>query len=273
MRPDQRLESLDFADDKLELSHSYRDMTLKKEDLAVESAKVGLKINVKKTKEMRINAESNQPLTLYGEEVERVKKFPYLGSIVSEDGGAVQDVSSRINKARGAFTQLGKIWRSSTYSVKTKIHIFKTCVLSVLLYGCETWRVTEAIKNKIQVFVNRCLRRILRIFWPSKITNEELWRKAELRDINMEIRRRKFGWIGHTLRKDPNEICNRALVYNPQGQRKRGRPKNTWRRSTLDEMNSTVEHSANRYHDIWGLKEMAARRTRWRNFVDGLCSV
>lgn len=273
VKPDERLESLDFADDKLELSHTYRDMTLKKNDLAAESAKVGLKINVKKTKEMRVNAESNQPFTLYGEEVERVEKFQYLGSIISEDGGAAKDVLSRINKARGAYTQLCKIWRSTTYSVKTKIHIFKTCVLSVLLYGCETWLVTEAIKNKIQVFVNRCLRRILRIFWPNTISNEELWRKAELRDINMEIRRRKFGWIGHTLRRVPDEICNRALVYNPQGQRRRGRPKNTWRRSTLDEINSTVQPGANRYNDIWGLKELAARRTRWKNFVDGLCSV
>jgi hypothetical protein len=58
---------------------------------------------------------------------------------------------------------------------------------------------------------------------------------TESGDINLEIRRRKFEWIGHTLRKDRSEICANALIYNPQGKRKRGRPKQTWLRTTLKE--------------------------------------
>ena len=141
----------------------------------------------------------------------------------------------------------------------------------MLLYGCETWLVTERIKQLLQVFVNRCLRKILRIFWPNVISNQDLWNQAEMRDINLEVRKRKFGWIGHTLRRDPSEICYKALVYNPQGSRRRGRPRNTWRRSTLAEINNHLQDR--QYNNIWELRDIAARRNRWRNLVNSLCSI
>ena len=105
------------------------------------------------------------------------------------------------------------------------IKIFNACVISVLLYGCETWLVTSEIRRKKQIFVNRCLRYILRIWWPNIISNTDLWRVTDQEDINLEIRKRKFRWIGHTLRKEDGEISKVALLWNPQGSRKRGRPK------------------------------------------------
>ena len=77
---------------------------------------------------------------------------------------------------------------------------------SVLLYGYETWLVTSEIRRKIQDFVNRCLTYILRIWWPNIISNKDLWRITDQEDINLEIRKRKFRWIGHTLRKEDGEI-------------------------------------------------------------------
>lgn len=267
----KRLESLDYADDRCELAHRQCDMQQKLDDLDAESIKVGLKINASKTKEMRINADSNLPLTLQNQPVERVNVFQYLGSMITEQGGAVTDVVTRIQKARGAFTQLNRIWRSTIYSVRTKMRIFKTCVVSVLLYGCETWLVTEEIKRKLQVFVNRCLRRILRIFWPNTISNQELWDTTGMKEINNEVRKRKFGWIGHTLRKPPDEVCNRALVYNPQGSRRRGRPCNTWRRSVIAEVNAHPDFERKQINDIWDLRQLADRRTRWKQLIDSLC--
>ena len=86
---------------------------------------------------------------------------------------------------------------------------------SVLLYGCETWLVRKEIQRKIQTFVNRCLRYILRIRWPNIISNKDLWIVTGQEDINLEIRK-KFGWIGHTLRKEDGEIPKAALLWNPQ---------------------------------------------------------
>jgi hypothetical protein len=99
---------------------------------------------------------------------------------------------------------------------------------AVLLYGCETWKNSRSITAKLQVFIHKCLRKILRIFWPDQITNEELWKGTKQPRIDLQIRKRKWGWLGHTRRKPSDDIARQALEWNPQGKRRRGRPKNTW---------------------------------------------
>ena len=90
---------------------------------------------------------------------------------------------------------------------------------SVLLYGCETWLVTNEIQRKIQTFVNRCLRYILRIWWPNTrtISNKDPWKVTRQEDINLEIRKIKFRWIGHTLRKEDGEVP-KALKETGRGE-------------------------------------------------------
>lgn len=115
------------------------------------------------------------------------------------------------------------------------------------------------------MFINNCLRYILRIWWPRKITNVDLWRQTNQERINNQIQSRKWGWIGHTLRKESTNIARQALDYNPQGKRKPGRPKTNWRRSTLDELKKTGTS--------WQeAKTIAQKRVRWRSMVDALCS-
>nr|KAG5704962.1 hypothetical protein BaRGS_022804 [Batillaria attramentaria] len=73
---------------------------------------------------------------------------------------------------------LKNIWASKVVSIRTKLRIFNSNVKSVLLYGCETWRTTKTMQQKIQTFLNTCLRLIFNIRWPEKIRNEELWERA-----------------------------------------------------------------------------------------------
>jgi len=110
----------------------------------------------------------------------------------NSNGGANTDVHVRIQKARGSFSKLRKVWLSTLIRKDTKIKIFNACVKSVLLYGCETWIVISKIRRKIQSFVNRCLRYILRIWWPNVISNKDLRRVKGQEDINLEIRKRKL---------------------------------------------------------------------------------
>lgn len=260
----QRIEDLDFADDICFMSHTINDMRGKIEDLHQEGQKVGLKINIKKTKEIRLNSTNNTPLTINNETIERVDKFQYLGSIVNQQGGSDEDVDERIKKARGAFAQLMPIWRCKDLRTKTKLRIFETNVKSVLLYGCQTWRVTKIISKKIQTFINSCLRKIHKIFWPEVISNSDLWRISNQEPVATTIKKRKFGWIGHTLRKDPDDISRQALDWNPQGKRRPGRPRITWRR--------TVEREVQEEGKSWNeVKAMAQNRVRWRSFVAALC--
>jgi len=101
----------------------------------------------------------------------------------------------------------------------TEIRIFSTNVKSVVLYGCETWKLTKTIMHQLQVLVNRCIRRILKIFWPVQISNQEQWARAKQRTIELEIRQRKWGWLGHTFRRPPGDIAKAALEWNPRGTR------------------------------------------------------
>ena len=154
------------------------------------------------------------------------------------------------------------LWLSKSLQKDTKIRIFNACVKSVLLYGCETWIVTNEIQRKIQTFVNRCLGYILRIWWSNIISNKDLWKVTGQEYINFEIRKRKFSWIGHTLRKEDGEIPKAALLWNPQGNRKRSRPRNSWRRSVIKEAGRSWNE----------LRFLAADRQKWKGLIDNLCS-
>ena len=85
---------------------------------------------------------------------------------------------------------------------------------------------SDTIK-RVQTFINSCLRRILKIHWPNTISNADFWERTNQVPAEEEIRRRRWRWIGHTLRKPSTNITRQALTWNPQGKRKRGRPKNT----------------------------------------------
>jgi hypothetical protein len=83
---------------------------------------------------------------------------------------------------------------------------------------------------------NKCLRRIMKIKLTDKITNDGLWRISKQKPIEIQIKRRNWKWIGHTLRKEAGAIEKTALDWNPQWYRRRGKSKRTWRRTTDDEI-------------------------------------
>ena len=262
----EQLEDIDYADDIALISQRHMDMKEKLLKLDEEARKTGLKINVKKTKSLRLNHTIEATFTIQQDTIEEVQDFSYLGSAVSTEGGTDQDIRIRIGKAAGVFNTLRPIWRSTKLSLNTKLRIYNSNVKSVLLYGCETWRVLKSSMAKIQVFVNRCLRQILGVRWYDKLRNEELWRSTAQEPIMQQIKRRKWRWLGHTLRKPADNVTRRGLRWTPQGKRKRGRPKTTWRRST--------EAEAKVAGLTWGqLERKAQDRGGWRTLVDDLCSV
>ena len=100
-------------------------------------------------------------------------------------------------------------------SKKTKIRIFKSNVLSVLLYAAESWKVTKGICHMMEVFQNKCLRRILHIFWPNKITNAEIHERTGMMPISLEVKKRRRRWVGHVNRMPPTSIPRVAMRWNP----------------------------------------------------------
>lgn len=99
----------------------------------------------------------------------------------------------------------------------------------------DTFAITTGVRQGCLLSPSLSPHYILKLRWPIKSTNEELWRITQQDDIAITIRKRQWNWIGHSLRTEANNITRQALDCTPQGERKQGRPKDTWRRSTLEE--------------------------------------
>ena len=148
---------------------------------------------------------------------------------------------------------------------KTKLRIYKSNVMSVLLCGAECWKVNQNDGQRLNTFHYRCLRRMLRIFWPRTITNEKLYEEVEISRITDIIKARRWSFIGHILRFENTNDCRIVMNWTPVGKRSIGRPKETWRRMVEKE------------RDAFGWKswaeaaQRAADRAEWRTIVHALC--
>ena len=128
----------------------------------------------------------------------------------------------------------------------------------------KQWRETKG--KLIDTFQNRCLRKILRVRWPQKVSNEELHQRTKTATASEMITLRKWKWIGHVLRMDNTRICTTALTWHPEGKRKVGRPKTTWRRTTEQERLQLGWKS-------WASARAAAKdRNKWRQCIGALCA-
>ena len=181
---------------------------------------VGLKINSRKTKTLRMNHRCTDCIRIEREELEDVESFVCLGSVRDKLGGTEADIKRRLALARIALTRLHNIWRSGRFSQKTSLNILNSNVLSVLLYEAEMWRATTTDLNKLDVFRRTCLRRVLRKFWPNHLSNEELYEATGSAPVSALIRVRRWRCIGHILRTSPGNISRTALMWAPEGKKK-----------------------------------------------------
>ena len=151
-----------------------------------------------------------------------VTTFKYLGATITNTGGAPEDMVARIGKAHSAYYRLKKVWNSSQYRRKTKLRILRSNVLSVLLYGCETWKMTDDDERKLDTFVHKCRRRILKVYWPIVMSNDDIKELAGMEKVSTEIRFRRWKYLGHILRKGTS--CNEgvALRWDTGGKKKTG---------------------------------------------------
>ena len=156
-------------------------------------------VNITKTKVTRFNAASKEKVIVNGKELEDVDSFVYLGAKVSTAGGADDDITSRLCKARAVFGKLTGVWKSSILNRSTKIRIFKSNVIAVLLYCCESRRMAKGDEAKLDTFQHKCLHRLLNIYWPMCVSNEEVRRRANNETISELVRKRRWKWIGHVL--------------------------------------------------------------------------
>ena len=132
------------------------------------------------------------PVLLDDQVLPNTQTFTSLGNVDRQDGGTNENIRSRLSKARNAFRSLNAVWRSSQHSVRTKLKLYQSCVLSTLLYGSGCWRMTEHDPAKLSSFHTTSLRKIQRIFWPRTISNRNLLARCNQEDMETIITRKQW---------------------------------------------------------------------------------
>ena len=142
-----------------------------------ESEKVGLKLSIQKTKIMA--SSPTTPWQIDGEAVETVADFIFLGSKITADGDCSHEIKRQLLLGRKVMTNLDGILKSSDITLPTKVHLVKAMVFPVGMYGCESWTVMTAERQRIDAFELWCWRRLLRAPWTARRSNHSI-----LKEIN-----------------------------------------------------------------------------------------
>lgn len=198
------------------LFHNQQKMQNKTTTLATHTSQVDLHMHPNKTKIWKINDLSNKEVKLGVSDLEEGDTFPQLAGVIDQQKGTNADVKTRIGKARAFF-----IARSNLITSRTKVRLFNSNIKSVLLYGTETWRTTKTTIRRVRPFITSGL---LASYHKQQGSLGE-----KLPSTSRERNQKKMVMDRAHSEETINITCQ-ALTWNSKGKRKRGRPKNNWRK-------------------------------------------
>ncbi|GFU70417.1 uncharacterized protein TNCV_3442341 [Trichonephila clavipes] len=185
--------------------------------------------------------------------------FKYLGTIINDQNKLKAEINNRIKPANKCFFGLKKQLRSKFISGKTKLRLYKTLILPVLLYASETWTLNLETVRALETFERKALRTI---FGPVKDQgcwrtryNFELYRLYKEPQVTQVIRSNRLRWLGHICRSPENNQTRAYTFKNPMGSRTRGRPQTRW----IDDVENGLKTL-----NIKNWQRVAAYRWNWR---------
>ena len=164
----------------------------------MESEKVGLKLNIQKTKIM-----ASGPITsweIHGETVKTMPDFILGGSKITADGDCSHEIKRHLVLGRKVMTNLESIFKSRDITLPTKVCLVKAMVFPVVMYGCESWTMKKAKHQRIDAFEPWCWRRLLKVPWTARSSNQSI-----LKEISPEysseglMLKLKFQYLGHMI--------------------------------------------------------------------------
>jgi hypothetical protein len=193
---------------------------------------IDLEINAEKTKYMIMshpNSGQNQNIRIANESFENVAKFKYMETTLTNQNDIHDEIKSRLNSGNACCYSVQNLFSSRLISKNLKIKIYRTVILPVVLYGCQTWSLTLGEEQILRVFQNRVLRKV---FGPKreedgswrKLHNDELHGLYSSPNIVRVIKSRRMRWARHVARMGEG----RVLVGKPEGKRPLGKPRRRW---------------------------------------------
>ena len=191
-----------------------------------ESERFGLKLNIQKTKIM-----ASGPITSWeidGETVETVSDFILGGSKITADGDCSHEIKRHVLLGRKVMTNLDSIFKSRDITLPTKVHLVKTLVFPVVMYGCESWTVKKAERPRIDAFELWCVRRLLKVPWTARRSNQSILKEINpgisLEGLMLKLKLQDFG---HLMRS-ADSLEKTLMLGGVGGRRRRGRQRMRW---------------------------------------------
>ena len=264
---------LAYADDIDIVGRNLRDVTAAFSRIEKESAKVGLAVNEDKTKLLVSTSRRSTRLGQYvnvdnRHNFEVVDEFIYLGSAVNKNNDVSLEIKRRIVLANRCYFALSNHFRDKALSRTTKLQLYRTLIRPVLLYGSETWVISQADETSLRVFERKILRKI---FGPVKDNgeyrrrmNHELYELYPDIDVVKVIKISRLRWLGHVSRMAETDPARKIFEDVLEGSRKRGRPKLRWKDQVEDSL---------RDFGIANWRRRAQDRPSWRNTLSSLSKV
>ena len=158
-----------------------------------------------------------------------MRKFCYLGDTINANRG---DESASVTRTRCAwqkFRELSPILTGKDISLRIKGRVYEACVRSAMLYGSETWAMKAEQERRFERTEMRMVRWMCGVSLREKKTSAELRARMGLEPVGEVVRGNRLRWLGHVLRKDPDDWVRKCMDYEVEGKRPRGRPEKTWK--------------------------------------------
>src|SRR5574337_178919 len=191
--------------------------------MKVESEKVGLKLNIQKTKIM-----ASGPITSWeidGETVETVSDFILGDSKITAGGDCSQEIKRPLLLGRKVMTNLDSILKSRDIPLPTKVHLVKAMVFPVVMYGCESWTIKKPECIRIDAFELWCWRKLLRVPWTVRRANQSILKgispEYSLEGLMLKL---KLQYFGHLMRRT-DSFEKTLMLGKIESSRRRGRQK------------------------------------------------
>lgn len=225
----ERLNNLRFADDIVLFAQEEQELKEMIKELQTEARKVGLQMNMSKTRYMTNQHNNNEEsITIDEQDIEKVETYIYLGqAVTAEKLNQEKEISRRIKLTWAAYGKL-KYILNMKIPVRLKIKIYNECILPVTTYGSETWVLTRKTVKKLQIHQRSIERRLLGITLKDRKTNKWIRDRTQAEDIIKRICTLKWNWAGHVARHKEN-WSGTTTRWRPWGERRStGRPQQRW---------------------------------------------